>query len=135
MALHHTHGEFWYFFRCYKSNSHSWHTSNFESVNKKPSFLSIQRKKNSIVSVSIHFQYNVFLYFLQGQKHKDSKWGIMINVSKSRLVKNIFSNIHKISDICANSFCRYIMIAQYMRNVFTFYYIQVSLEKWCFWED
>ena len=44
-------------------------------------------------------------------------------------VKFIFSNIHKIGDVCANSFDRYIMIAQDMRNVFTFYYIQVYLEK------
>ena len=38
-------------------------------------------------------------------------------------VKVIFSNINKISDACANSFGRYIMTAQCMRNVFTFYYI------------
>ena len=35
--------------------------------------------------------------------HKDSKLGIMTNVGKSRLVKVIFPNIHKISDACANS--------------------------------
>ena len=40
---------------------------------------------------------------------KDSKLGIITNVSKSRLVKVIFSNIHKISDACANSFGRYII--------------------------
>ena len=45
----------------------------------------------------------------------------MNNVGKSRLVKVIFSTIHKINDACANSFGRYIMIAQCMRNVFTFY--------------
>ena len=88
----------------------------------------------SIVSVSIPSPYNVFLYFLEGQKHEDSKLRIMINEGKCRIVKVIFSNIHKISDACANSFGRYIIIAQYMTNVFTFYYIQVSLEKWCFWE-
>ena len=71
----------------------------------------------SIVLVSIPSAYNVFLYFLEGQKHEDSKLGIMINVGKCRLVKVIFSNIHKISDACANSFGRYIMIAQCMRNV------------------
>ena len=38
-----------------------------------------------------------------------------------RLAKAIFRNIHKISDACANSFDRYIMIPQCMRNVFTFY--------------
>ena len=52
---------------------------------------------------------------------KDSKLGIMTNVGKSGLVKVIFSNIHKISDACGNSFGGYIMIAQCMRNVFTFY--------------
>ena len=41
MALHHTHDGFWYFFRCFKSNSHSWYTSNFESANKKPSFIRV----------------------------------------------------------------------------------------------
>ena len=88
----------------------------------------------SIVPVSIPSPYNV-LYFLEGQVHKDSKLGIMTNVGKNRLVKVIFTNIHKISDACANSFGRYIMIAQCMRNVFTFYYIQVDMEKWCFCEN
>ena len=36
-------------------------------------------------------------------------------------VKVIFSNISKINDACANSFGKYIMIAQGMRNDFTFY--------------
>ena len=61
--------------------------------------------------------------------HKDNELGIINNVGKSRLVKVIFTNIHNISDACAKSFGRYIMIAQCMRNSFTFYYIQVSLEK------
>ena len=52
--------------------------------------------------------------------HKDNKLGIMTNVGKGRLVKVIFTNIHRIHDACANSFGRY-MIAQCMRNVFTFY--------------
>ena len=86
----------------------------------------------SIVPVSIPSPYIVFLYFLEGQKHDDSKLGIMINVGKCMLVKVIFSNIYKISDACANSFGRYIMIAQCMRNVFAFWYIHVTLEKWCF---
>ena len=75
----------------------------------------------AIVPVYISSPYNVFLYFLGGQVHKDSKLGMMTNVGKNRLVKVIFTNIHKISDACANSFGRYIMIAQCMRNVFTFY--------------
>ena len=74
-----------------------------------------------VVPVYILSPYNVFLYFLEGQVHKDSKLGIMTNVGKNRLVNVIFTNIHKISDACANSFGRYIMIGQCMRNVFTFY--------------
>ena len=65
---------------------------------------------------------------MEGQVHKDSKLEITTNVGTSvdtnvtnRLVKVIFTNIHKISDACANSFGRYIMIVQCMRNVFTFY--------------
>ena len=74
----------------------------------------------SIVPVSIPSPYNV-LYFLEGQVHKDNKLGIMTNMGKSRLAKVIFNNIHKTSDACANSFDRYIMVAQCMRNIFTFY--------------
>ena len=75
----------------------------------------------SVMTVYIPSPYNAFLYFLEGQVHKDNKLGIMNNVGKSRLVKVIFTNILKISDTCANCFGRYIMIAQCMRNVFTFY--------------
>ena len=75
----------------------------------------------SIVTVYIPSPYNVFLYFLEGQVHKDSKLEIMTNMAKSRLAKVIFTSIHKISDACANSFDRHIMIAQCMRNAFTFY--------------
>ena len=75
----------------------------------------------SIVTVSIPSSYNVFLYFLEGQVHKDNKLEIMTNVAKNMLVKVIFTNLQKISDACANSFGRYIMIVQCMRNVFTFY--------------
>ena len=82
-----------------------------------------------IVTVYIPSPYNGFLCFLEGQVYKDNKIGTVTNVGKSRLVKVIFTNIHKIGDVCANSFRRYIMIAQFMRKVFTFYQIQVSLEK------
>ena len=71
--------------------------------------------------VTVPSPYNVFLYFMKGQVHKENKLGIMTNVGKSRLVKVISPNIKKTSDVCANSFGRYIMIAQCMRNVFTFY--------------
>ena len=73
------------------------------------------------VSVYIPYPYNVFLYFLEGQVHKDSKLGIKTNMGKSRLGKVIFTKIHKISNACANSFDRRIMIPQCMGNVFTFY--------------
>ena len=66
-------------------------------------------------------QCNVSLYFLEGQVHKNRKLGIVTNVGKNRLVKVILTNIYKISDACANSFGRYIMIAKCIRNVFTFY--------------
>ena len=81
----------------------------------------------SIILANIPSPCNVFLYFLEEPVHKNSKLGIMINMGKSRLAKVIFTNIHKISDVC--SFGRYTMIAQCMRKVFTFYQIQVSLEK------
>ena len=89
----------------------------------------------SVVPVYKPFPYNVFLYFLGAQVHKDSKLGIMANMGKSRLVKFIFTNIHKISVTCENSVARYMMIAQCMKNTFTFYQIQISLEKWSFCES
>ena len=65
---------------------------------------------------------------MEGQVHKDSKLGITTNVGTSvgtnvtnRLVKVIFTNIHKISDACANNFGRYIIIAPFMRIFFIFY--------------
>ena len=74
----------------------------------------------SIVTVYIPSPYNVFLYFLKGQVHKENKLGIMTKVGKSRLVNVIFTNIQKTSDACS-SFGRYIIIAQCMKNDFTFY--------------
>ena len=47
--------------------------------------------------------YNVFLYFLEGQVHKDKKLGIVTNVGKSRPLKVVLTNIHKINDACAVS--------------------------------
>ena len=45
----------------------------------------------------------------------------MTSVGKNRLVKVIFTNIHKVSDACAYSFGRYTIITQCMRNIFAFY--------------
>ena len=81
----------------------------------------LYKGKIFIVTVYIPSPYNVFLYFLEGQVHKDSELGIMTKMGKSRLANVIFTNIHKISDAYANSFGRYIMTAQCMRNIFTFY--------------
>ena len=53
----------------------------------------------SIVPVYIPFPYNVFLYFLEGQVHKDSELGIMNNMGKRRLAKVIFTNIQQLSNI------------------------------------
>ena len=61
------------------------------------------------------------MFFFIFWKGKCIKTGMMTNVGKNWLVKVIFINIHKISDACADSFGRYIMIAQFMRNVFMFY--------------
>ena len=74
----------------------------------------------SIITVYKPSPHNVFLYFLEGHVHKDSKLGVMTNVGKSSLVKVILTIIHKIIDACANGFGRCIMTAQCMRNVFTF---------------
>ena len=42
------------FFRCYKSNTHSWHTSNFESANKRLSFV---RVAPDVILVSNYHSY------------------------------------------------------------------------------
>ena len=56
--------------------------------------------------------------------HKYTKLGIITNVGQSRLVKVISENIQKMSVARGNSFGRYIMVVQSMRNVFIFYQIQ-----------
>ena len=63
-------------------------------------------KEVSIIPLYITSSYNDFVYFLEPQVHKNSKLGIMTNVSKSRLVKVTLTNTHKMSDACANSFDR-----------------------------
>ena len=64
------------------------------------------KEKMSVARVYIPSPYNGFLYFLEGEVHKENKLGIMSNVGKSRLVKVIFTNIYNTSDACANSFGR-----------------------------
>ena len=92
-------------------------TTSLQNINWLPASKKVWaayiKEKMSIVTVYIPSPYNVFLYFLEGQVHKDSKLGIMTNMGKSRLAKVIFTNIHKISDACGNSFGRYI----WMHNV------------------
>ena len=41
-------------------------------------------------------------------------------MGKSKLVKVIFTHIHKISDACSNGFGGYIIVAQCMGNDFAF---------------
>ena len=47
------------------------------------------KEKNVCCLSWIPSPYNVFLYFLEGQMHKDRKLGIMTNVGKNKLVKVI----------------------------------------------
>ena len=70
------------------------------------------KEKMYVVTVYIPSPYNVLK---RRQVHKDNKSGIMTNIDKIRIVKVIFTNIHKLSDACANSFGRYIMIAYCMK--------------------
>ena len=74
----------------------------------------------SVIPVYTRSPYNAVLYFLEGQVYKDSKLGIMTNVGKSRLLKVIFTNIHKISDGRANNFGRYIMTVHMYEKCFYF---------------
>ena len=62
-----------------------------------------------------------FFTYWKAKCIKDRKLGIMTSVGKNRLVKVIFTNIHKVSDACANTLSRYTMTAQCMRNIFIFY--------------
>ena len=71
------------------------------------------KEKNVHCPSLIPSPYNVFFYFLEGQVHENSKLGIMTKPS--------LKIIHKIIDACGNSFGRYIMTAQCMRSIFTFY--------------
>ena len=97
-------------------------TSSLQDINyfsKKVGAVYI-KEKNVYCPSLIPSSYNVFLYFWEEQVHKDSKLQIMTDVSKNRPIKVILKDIPKLSDACANSFGRYIIIAQCMRNVFTF---------------
>ena len=86
-------------------------TTSLQNINWLPAskkvWAAYVKEKTSVVTVYIPSPYNGFLYFLEGQVHKDNKLGIMTNMSKSRLAKVISTNIHKISDECANSFGRF----------------------------
>ena len=104
---------------------------NWLSASKKVWLVYIKEKS---VPVSIPFPKNVFLYFLEGQVHKDSKLGILTNVGKSRLVKVIFSNIHKISDACASSFYR--LPWSWLHKVWKMFLLFIEFKfLWCFWEN
>ena len=78
----------------------------------------------SIVPLYISSPYNDFVYLLEPQMHKNSKLGILTNVSKSRLAKVTFTNIHKMSDACANSFDRYI----WLYNVWEMFLLFIKFE-------
>ena len=45
------------FFRCFKSNTHSWYTSNFESANKKPFFIRVACIFPDVILVSNYHSY------------------------------------------------------------------------------
>ena len=92
---------------------------NISWLNKRVSCL--YKGGKCLLSQSNTFPTQCFSLLLEGRVHQDGELGIMTNVGKNKLVKVIFTNIHKISNACTNSFGRYIMIAQCMRNIFTFY--------------
>ena len=53
-----------------------------------------------------------FFTFWKGKCIKTVSYELWLMCVKNRLVKVVFTNVHKISDACANSYGRYIMIAQ-----------------------
>ena len=56
--------------------------------------------------------------------HKDRKLGIMTNVDKNRLVKGIFTNIHKISDAWANS----LLDTSWLHNVWEMFLLFIKFK-------
>ena len=67
-------------------------TSSLQNINWLPASKKVCsvyiKEKMPTASVSIPSPYNAFLYFSEGQLHKDSKLGIMTNVGKSNLFKH-----------------------------------------------
>ena len=67
-------------------------TSSLQNINWLPASKKVCavciKGKMSTAPVSIPSPYNAFLYFSEGQVHKDSKLGIMTNVGKSNLFKH-----------------------------------------------
>ena len=74
------------------------------------------------------------MFFFTFWKGKCIKTEFMTNAGKNRIVKVILTNFPKVSATCTNTFGRYNMNGQCKRNVFTFYQILISLEKWRFSE-
>ena len=66
-------------------------TSSLQNINWLPASKEVWpvyiKTKMPIVTVYIPSPYNVFLYFLEEQVHKDINFGIMTYAGKSRLVK------------------------------------------------
>ena len=105
-------------------------TSSLQNINWLNKLGAVYIKEKDVYFPSlIPSSYNVFLYILEEQVNEDSKLGIMTNVGKNRLVKVNFTNIHKISDAYASSFCRYIVTGQCMRNVSKLFWENGVFEK------
>ena len=89
---------------------------NWLSANEKCE-LSIQREKMSIVPVNIPSLYNDFAYFLEGQVHKDSKLGVMTNLSKSRLVSHLYKHLQNKWCMCQQFwYCFYFISFKLLRK-------------------